>query len=189
MSDPISRIDAIRHLTAAGMPMEITRQDLAGRPHRVFSNAPGSLREIYAAAVSDQPFIVFGDTRLTFAESWRQTIALAAALVGRFGVLPGDRVIISSRNYPEWMIAFQAITAIGAVAVAANSHWPADELAHAVADTEPRLLILDAERLAGWQAIQPRLPQPVLAVRTPAEQRGTALCWDELLAAHADAPL
>ncbi|MCZ8321384.1 MAG: class I adenylate-forming enzyme family protein [Novosphingobium sp.] len=169
--------------------MEITRQDLAGRPQRVFSNAPGSLREIYAAAVSDQPFIVFGDTRLTFAESWRQTIALAAALVGRFGVLPGDRVIISSRNYPEWMIAFQAITAIGAVAVAANSHWPADELAHAVADTEPRLLILDAERLAGWQAIQPHLPQPVLAVRTPAEQRGTALCWDELLAAHADAPL
>jgi hypothetical protein len=68
LSDPISRIDAIRHLTAAGMPMEITRQDLAGRPQRVFSNAPGSLREIYAAAVSDQPFIVFGDTRLTFAE-------------------------------------------------------------------------------------------------------------------------
>ena len=189
MGDPISRIDAIRHLTAAGMPLEITRQDVAGRPQRVFTSAPRSLREIYTAAVSDQPFIVFGDTRLTFAESWRQTSAFAAALVDRFGVAPGDRVAISLRNYPEWMIAFQAITAIGAVAVAANSHWPADELAHAVGDTEPRVLILDAERQAGWQAAGPPVPVPVVAVRTLADQRGAALAWDDLLAAYRDAPI
>ncbi|MCZ8326384.1 MAG: class I adenylate-forming enzyme family protein [Sphingomonadaceae bacterium] len=169
------------------MPLEIVWQEIAGRRQRVFANAPASLREIYAGAVSDQPFIVFGDNRLTFAESWQQTSAFAAALVDRFGVMPGDRVAISLRNYPEWMIAFQAITAIGAVAVAANSHWPADELAHAVRDTEPRVLIVDAERLAGWQAAG--APVPLVAVRTPAERRGTALAFDDLVAAYRAAPM
>jgi long-chain acyl-CoA synthetase len=33
------------------------------------------------------------------------------------GVVPGDRVAIAMRNYPEWMIAYWAITAMGAVVV------------------------------------------------------------------------
>jgi long-chain acyl-CoA synthetase len=171
------------------MPLEIEWQDIAGRRQRVFRHAPASLREIYAAAVSDQPFIVFSDTRLSFAESWRQTGAFAAALVDQFGVTRGDRVVISMRNYPEWMIAFQAITAIGAVAVAANSHWQANELAHAVADTGAQVMIVDAERLAGWQALGPALAVRVVAVRTPAGTTGTALAWDDLIAAYRDAPL
>ncbi|MCZ8322246.1 MAG: class I adenylate-forming enzyme family protein [Novosphingobium sp.] len=189
MGNPISRIEAIRQLAGPGMPLEIVWQEIAGRRQRVFHNAPASLREIYAGAVSDQPFIVFSESRLTFAESWHQASAFAAALVDRFGVAPGDRVAISLRNYPEWMIAFQAITAIGAVAVAANSHWPADELAHAVRDTEPRVLIVDAERLAGWQAAGAPVPVPLVAVRTPADRRGTALAFDDLIAAYHAAPM
>ncbi len=189
MGNPISRIEAIRQLAGPGMPLEIVLQEIAGCRQRVFRNAPVSLREIYAEAVSDQPFIVFGDSRLTFAESWQQTSAFAAALVDRFGVARGDRVAISLRNYPEWMIAFQAVTAIGAVAVAANSHWPADELAHAVRDTEPRLLILDAERLAGWQSAGAPLPVPLVAVRTPPDRRGAALAFDDLIAAYCAAPM
>lgn len=189
MRDPISRSEAIRQLCAPGMPLEIVSQDIAGRSQRVFRNAPVSLRQIYVEAISEQEFIVFADSRLTFAESWRQTCAFAAALVDRFGVAPGDRVAISLRNYPEWMIAFQAITAIGAIAVAANSHWPANELAHAVRDTEPRVLILDAERLAGWRAADGQVPVPVVAVRTPADQRGEAPAFDELIADYRDAPM
>jgi long-chain acyl-CoA synthetase len=171
------------------MPLEIVSQDIAGRSQRVFRNAPVSLRQIYVEAISEQEFIVFADSRLTFAESWRQTCAFAAALVDRFGVAPGDRVAISLRNYPEWMIAFQAITAIGAIAVAANSHWPADELTHAVRDTEPRVLILDAERLASWRAADGQVPVPVVAARTPADQRGAAPAFDEMIADYRDAPL
>ena len=40
--------------------------------------------------------------------------ALGALLVERYGVGPGDRVAIGMRNYPEWVVAFAAITSIGA---------------------------------------------------------------------------
>ena len=41
-------------------------------------------------------------------------------LVHEYGVGLGDRVAIAMRNYPEWMLAFEAITSIGGVAVAMN---------------------------------------------------------------------
>jgi long-chain acyl-CoA synthetase len=52
------------------------------------------------------------------------------------------------RNYPEWMIAFTAITSVGAIAVAMNALWQADELAYGLTDSGSKLLFADEERLA-----------------------------------------
>ena len=41
--------------------------------------------------------------------------------VSLYGVRPGDRVAIGMRNYPEWVIAFAAITSIGAISVSLNA--------------------------------------------------------------------
>ena len=60
--------------------------------------------------------------------------AMAALLVDRYGVAPGDRVAIGMRNYPEWVIAFAAITSIGAVSVSLNAWWTEDELDYALED-------------------------------------------------------
>ena len=68
------------------------------------------------------------------------------------------------RNYPEWVLAFTAITSIGAVAVAMNAHWQSDEMGYALNNSGARVLLADQERLS-------RLPVEeglqVLAVRPP----------------------
>ena len=88
--------------------------------------------------------------------------ALAALLVDRYGVAPGDRVAIGMRNYPEWVIAFAAITSIGAVSVSLNAWWTADELDYALEDCGATVLIADIERVERGQRVSgpPRLSHP-----------------------------
>ena len=59
------------------------------------------------------------------------------------------------RNRPEWLVAFIAITALGAVPVLANSRGAAGELAYSLEYTRCRFVIADercAQLLAGAQA-------------------------------------
>merc|ERR1711971_282379 len=51
------------------------------------------------------------------------------------------------RNIPEYMIAFLAITAMGAVAVPLNSMWGTQELEYAVKDSGTEVIFGDIERL------------------------------------------
>jgi long-chain acyl-CoA synthetase len=81
-------------------------------------------------------------------------------------VRPGDRVAIAMRNYPEWVLSFTAITSVGAVAVAMNAHWSAEELAYGLADSGAGVLLADAERLERLAASPPLPGLQVLAVRT-----------------------
>lgn len=143
----ISRQDALRELTAAGQPYELVEMKIDERLCRVFQKAPSSLRELYASTRSNLPFIVYEDECFTFEEVWRRSCSLAATLVEGYGIEKGDRVAISMRNYPEWMIAFCAITSIGAIAVAMNAWWQPEEMEFALNDCTPRVLICDQERL------------------------------------------
>ncbi len=115
---PATRAEALAILTAPGQPFALETFEIGGYPRKVFVNAPPTLREMFAAAVSDATFLVYGEERLTFAQVARDAAALASVLVTRFGVGKGDRVAFSMRNFPEWVISYQAATSIGAVAVA-----------------------------------------------------------------------
>lgn len=162
------RAQAIATLTAAGQPYHLAEQVAAGRPVRVFSQAPASLRAMFEAAVSDLPFLVYQDERLTFAQAWAGAARIGQVLVQQCGVVAGDRVAISLRNYPEWILAFNAITSIGAVAVAMNAHWQADELRFGLQDSGASVLLADAERLVRLAQAVANAPLPglqVLAVR------------------------
>ena len=79
----------------------------------------------------DAVFLVYEDERWTFAEFASKVDALAAALVDRYKIAKGDRVAIGMRNYPEWVVAFSAITSIGAISVSLNAWWTTDELDYA----------------------------------------------------------
>lgn len=142
-----TRAEAIAALTAAGQTYELQQMTIRGRALRVFKNAPDSLRELYAAAVSDKTFIVYETERLTFAEAWDQAGRIGVLLVRDYGVQPGDRVAISMRNYPEWILAFMAVTSIGAIAVAMNALWQPDEMAYGLSDSGAKVLFADQERL------------------------------------------
>jgi long-chain acyl-CoA synthetase len=144
---PMTRAEAIAALTAPGQPGELEDIIVNGRRLRAFKNAPPTLRAYYEMYVSELPFLVYEDERLTFGEAWQQASRIGHVLVHGCGVRPGDRVAISMRNYPEWMLAFSAITSIGAVAVAMNAHWQADEMGYGLVDCGAKAFIADQERL------------------------------------------
>lgn len=162
---PMTRAQALAACTAPGQPYELVDQVIGGRALRVFANAPRSLRAVYEATATDLPFLVYEDERWTFAQAWADASRIGHVLVHDCGVRPGHRVAIAMRNYPEWMLAFCAITAIGAVAVAMNGHWQAEEQAYGLGDSGAKVLIADSERLERL-AQGPAMPGlQVLAVR------------------------
>ncbi|WP_225783259.1 class I adenylate-forming enzyme family protein [Xenophilus sp. Marseille-Q4582] len=171
MATPMTRPQAIAELTAPGMPYALADATIRGQRQRVFVNAPPSLRPMYEATATDLPFLVYEDERWTFAQAWADASRIGHVLVHDCGVRPGDRVAIAMRNYPEWVLGFTAITSIGAVAVAMNGHWQADELAYGLQDSGANVVLADAERLQ-------RLSQPGVRAALPDLQCLAVRCTD-----------
>ena len=80
----------------------------------------------------------------TYARLLAAAEELAAALAAR-GLAPGDRVVFLSGNRPELVVAHLAVLRLGAVAVPVNTAYRAREVAHVLADCEPRLAVTEAE--------------------------------------------
>jgi long-chain acyl-CoA synthetase len=177
----MNRTEALAQLTAPGQDYELVEGTVYGRSCRVFLNAPPTLRDLYRDNRSDLPFLVFQDERLTFEDVWRQSCALAHQLVDRFGVGKGDRVAISMRNYPEWIIGFQAVTSIGGIAVALNAHWQSDEMEYALGNCEPKVLIADRERLGRLAGCE-NTPEGMAVVAVRCDAPAGAVAWPDLLA-------
>ena len=83
---------------------------------------------------------------LSWADVDRRIRQLAAVLVSA-GVSPGDRVIVSAENRPEWAIADLAVMAIGAIVVPAyttntedDHHYIMDHSGASVAITSGGML-------------------------------------------------
>ncbi len=142
--------DVDAELCAAGGFFEIETLDIRGIPTRTWKNAPRSLRDVIeqgARTGGDGTFLILEDERLSHARHFELVVQLATAFVRDLGVRPGDRVAIAMRNLPEWSIAYFAATAVGAVAVPLNGFWNGAELAFAITDCEPKVLVADGERL------------------------------------------
>ncbi len=146
-NDVVSRESALLELTAPGEPYELETMELYGYRCRAFVNAPSTLRDLYTENRSDLPFIIYENERYSFEEVWREACRFATLLVDDCGVHTGDRVAISMRNYPEWVIAFTAVTSIGAIAVTMNALWQPDEMEYGLNDSGAVVLFADQERL------------------------------------------
>lgn len=134
-TDPI--LDAI---TAAGSPFELANVD--GVKH--FANAPQNLDQFISSAQrhGDKTFIVEGERRLSFTE----TFALRDALAAELGITPGDRVALCMRNRAEWLIGYMAVVRAGGVAALINSRGSPEELAAAVNAVEAQTVLADDHR-------------------------------------------
>lgn len=165
----VTRAEALAQLTAKGQRHELETRELFGRPVRSFVNVPKNLGELYATARSEATFLVYEDERLTFAETWVQAAKLARVLQDKYGVVHGDRVAISMRNYPEWVLGFMAVTSIGGVAVAMNALWQPEEMAYGLTDSGSKVLLADTERLQRFaqyeQDSNSELPIGLIGVR------------------------
>jgi len=175
--------ETVAQLTGPGGPFELGEADVLGQRLPVFRRAPSSLRALFdtARARGDATFLVFEDERLSFAEVMARVDALGAALVDRYGVRPGDRVAIAMRNYPEWVIAFAAITSVGAISVSMNAWWTAEEMEYALADSGSRVVIADRERIERCAPLLAPRDARAIAVRTPGPLPARVEAWDDVV--------
>lgn len=168
----ITRTEALTNLTAPGETYELAAATINNVPVRTFVNAPNTLGALFADNLSDETFYVFGEERYTFREMYVVASRLAVQLKDVYGIAKGDRVAISMRNYPEWVAAFYAATSIGAIAVAMNAWWEAEEIAEGLADCGAKVMLADQERLIRLAQIED-LTTKIIAVRPDGTHLGT----------------
>ena len=139
---------AREQLTGPGGDFEIIRANVFGNDIKTYKNAPKSVREFWlsTAQYGDRTYLIYENEKLTYKQAHEQVGAVAAWLMTQ-GVQPGDRVAVSMRNYPEWMLIYWACTSIGVAIVGMNAWWTAEEMSYALADAQPKVLFLDQERL------------------------------------------
>ena len=186
--------EATAQVTGPGQVFELVDATVLGVPMQVFKNAPPHLGAVFAGARShgDKTFIVFEGEEWSFSRTMAEVDALAAALVGRYGVRKGDRVAVAMRNYPEWIVAFAAITSIGAVSVSMNSWWTEDEMDFAIDDSGCTVYLCDDQRLAVGIGPCRRRGVRVVAARTPGDLPDGVDRWSDVMvpgAAHPGADI
>jgi long-chain acyl-CoA synthetase len=186
----LSYEEAVAVVTAPGQLLEVTTAKVRGIDYRVFAHAPGSLRDLFALArtYGDKTFLVYEDETWSFAQVMERVDALGALLVDTYGIRPGDRVAIGMRNFPEWIMAFAAITSIGAISVSLNAWWSADELEYGLTDSGTAVLIADAQRVGLSHDACVANGIRVLAVRAGADLPDDVDRWEDVLPLGAALP-
>ncbi len=176
-------------LTAPGQMFELGEAEVAGQTLKAWKNTPNSLRDVWAlsAGHADKDYLVYQDERWTYAEAHEQVARIARWLTAN-GVGQHDRVAIAMRNYPEWMLSYWAITSIGAVAVGMNAWWVAEEMKYGLADSTPKALICDRERLERFAEVRDEFPDMLVAAVRVDEVPNWARPWSEVLATEASLP-
>ncbi len=186
----LSWTEAIAAVTGPGGLFEIIEGSVQGQKLKLFKNAPPSLRHLFAAsrARGEATFLVYEDERWSFAQVMSKADALGAALVERYGIRPGDRVAIAMRNFPEWVIAFTAITSIGAISVSLNAWWTTEENEYALRDSGSRVVIADRERVQKIAPLLKDLDLRVIAVRSEGALTPGVDPWDDVVIDGAPLP-
>src|SRR5581483_7410767 len=92
--------------------------------------------------LGDRVHLVRGDHRVTYDELL-DLMPRVAGVLNDHGVGPGDRVMLLAFNSVEWIIAFWATLAAGAVVVLANAWWSEAELRHGLGVVDVSLVLAD----------------------------------------------
>jgi len=125
---------------------EVTEGVVDGHSCRLYAERPHSVAEFLLTARrwADRELLVQGDRRLTSGEHEHAVARVAAELRER-GVGPGSRVALIGFNSIEWVVTFWAVQVLGATAVLGNAWWGDGELAAALDQADPALVVTDRE--------------------------------------------
>ena len=183
----LTRAEAIAEVTATGT-YELVEQDIRGVPCRVFVNAPQNLHALFNSNRSDNEFYIYENERYTFEDMYQRGAKLGRFLVEELGIEKGDRVAISLRNYPEWVIAFEAVTSIGGIAMCMNALWEADELEYGLLHGGAKAIVADQERLDRVAQCNNLDELKVITVRANNAPEGSTPIADILSSEETDMP-
>ena len=139
---------AWKELTATGSQFELEEVMVEDTTILSYKNQAPNLREFWLSTeqFADRDYLLYEHERLTYSDVHKHVANVATWLFDH-GVEPSDRVAIAMRNYPEWMIAYWACVSIGVTCVGMNAWWATPELAYAIEDATPKVIIADEERL------------------------------------------
>lgn len=141
--------DAAEMLIRTDPRFALQETEIRGVMYRTFANAPDNIRTMMQQsrpAHGTRTMLVHGTERWTFDAFCADVNRAAAMLSGTLGVMPGDRVAIVMRNYPELLILMMAIQSVGAIVVPVNGWWTVEELAYGFADSGARIAFADGPR-------------------------------------------
>ena len=143
--------DVVARLTAPGQMLETVPFERFGRQLPMLKNAPPTLPvlfETYCAQHGEAEFLVDGEIRLTFAQTWAAARAVAGGLVAGQAVQKGDRIGIAARNSTNWIIAYMAVLMAGGCACLLNGWWSGEEMAGGIELTGCKIVLADQQRAA-----------------------------------------
>ncbi len=142
-------------LTATGQPFATVPFTRDGIELPAFAAAPPTLAHYFAHFANqhkDLPFLIDGDIRLTFGETYAAATCVAESLVRDHGVAKGDRIGLAARNSANWIIAYMGIIMAGGCATLLNGFSSGDELAYGIDLAECTLVLADEGRAARMEA-------------------------------------
>ncbi len=176
-------IAARQEIEGPGSPFAVTTIEVRGQQLKTFAAAPPNMRVVWemTAAHGDKKYIVYEDESYTYNEVHAQVRKLAQYLVDN-GVKRGDRVAISTRNYPEWVVTYWATVSIGAACVGMNAWWTPVEMDYALGDSEPKVLIVDDERLERYHQVPTKRDIHVISVRSDRDLPAGGVRWTDVMA-------
>jgi len=138
-------------LTAEGGQLSTIPYQRYGQDLPMLAAAPPALSHYFAhfcAQHGDAEFLIDGDLRLSFAETYAASQRVAQGLIAHHGIQKGDRVGIAARNSANWIVSFFGILMSGGVATLLNGWWQGEELAHGINSVECSLVLADKQRAA-----------------------------------------
>lgn len=145
-------------MTSEGQ-FEVSDISIRGETLKTFTNAPASLRVLWALASlhGDKPYLIYEDESWSYAEAYAETASIANWMHAN-DIKQGDRVALAFRNYPEWLLCYWALTSIGIAVVGMNAWWVTDEMQYGLEDSAPKAFIGDDERLARVLPVRDSFP-------------------------------
>lgn len=106
--------------------------------------SPVKILATAAAGRPDAVAVVHGDVRWTCADLLDRSLHLAGGLQQQ-GVQSGDRVVVLARNSPEFLAAYLACSAIGAILVPLSFRLSCSEVRDTLGHCSPRVVIAEPE--------------------------------------------
>jgi len=101
--------------------------------------------EVSARRFPNKPFLVYYDTKVTFAEFHDEAERVAGYLEQRCGVRKGDRVLLLMQNSPQFMIGYYGILRANAVVVPLNPMNLTQEILRYAQDAGANTLLVSQE--------------------------------------------
>lgn len=182
---------------ATPVPREVTqakldRRNAASAWHR--ASRPYTMADRLEARVAefgDQPFLIYGDEHYSY-EQANQRINQVAHAGHALGLRAGDVVAMVMENRPGYFFVWFGLTKIGVRVAFLNTHVSGKPLAHAIAVTGAKYVVVGEECLKNIQRSKSDLPEALPLwlwpdAENPADQALRQLCSVDLAAIASNA--